>query len=104
LQITVGISELADPINIPIGVTVNKGNVLDLDHFSDTYNQVKRYLEKVLLLFLITELIPKIISRLYRMLRWTISAMKLNLSDDKVIENFALERAELIGSEKVYLE
>ncbi|KKG21816.1 hypothetical protein EO97_12460, partial [Methanosarcina sp. 2.H.T.1A.15] len=38
LQITVGISELAEPINIPIGVTVNRGNVLNLEHFSDTYN------------------------------------------------------------------
>ena len=28
LQITVAVSELADPINIPIGITVNKGNVL----------------------------------------------------------------------------
>lgn len=46
MQITVGISELADPINIPIGVTVNKGNVLDLDHFSDIYNQVKKRLRK----------------------------------------------------------
>ena len=46
LQITVGISELADPINIPIGVTVNRGNVLDLEHFSDTYNQVKSILKE----------------------------------------------------------
>ncbi len=30
LQITVGVSELKKPINIPIGITVNKGNVLDL--------------------------------------------------------------------------
>jgi transposase len=46
LQITVGVSELADPINIPIGITVNKGNVLDLQHFSDTYSQVKSKLKK----------------------------------------------------------
>jgi transposase len=50
LQITIGISELANPINIPIGVTVKKGNVLDLEHFSDTYNQVKRKLKTLTLL------------------------------------------------------
>jgi len=73
LQITVGISELANPINIPIGVTVNKGNVLDLEHFSDTYNQVKSRLKKGSLIIFDKELIPQIISRVYRMLRWNIS-------------------------------
>ncbi|AKB32443.1 Mobile element protein [Methanosarcina siciliae HI350] len=29
-----------------IGITVNKGNVLDLQHFPDTYNQVKSKLKK----------------------------------------------------------
>ena len=46
LQITVGVSELKKPINIPIGITVNKGNVLDLQHFPETYNQVKSKLKK----------------------------------------------------------
>ena len=46
MQITVGVSELADPINIPIGITVNKGKVLDLEHFSDIFNQVKSRLKK----------------------------------------------------------
>jgi len=39
-QITVGISELADPINVPVGITVRKGNVLDMKHFTDTYFQI----------------------------------------------------------------
>ena len=46
LQITVGVSELRKPINIPIGITVNRGNVLDLQQFPETYNQVKRNLKK----------------------------------------------------------
>jgi transposase len=46
LQITVGVSELKKPTNIPIGITVNRGNVLDLQHFPDTYNQVKNKLKK----------------------------------------------------------
>jgi len=45
-QITVGISELADPINVPVGITVRKGNVLDTTHFTDTYFQISSKLEK----------------------------------------------------------
>ncbi len=40
-QITMGISELSNPINIPIGMTVRKGNVNDQVHFNDTFDQVK---------------------------------------------------------------
>ena len=46
-QITVGVSELKKPINIPIGITVNRGNVLDLQHFPETYNQVKSKLNRL---------------------------------------------------------
>ena len=45
-QITVGISELSDPINIPIGMTIKKGNVNDQTHFTDTFNQVQPRLRK----------------------------------------------------------
>lgn len=40
-QITLGLSELARPINVPIGMTVREGNVNDQVHFDDTFNQVK---------------------------------------------------------------
>jgi transposase len=40
-QITIGLSELASPINIPIGITIKEGNVPDVVHFDDTYEQVK---------------------------------------------------------------
>ena len=39
-QITVGISELVSPINIPIGITVKKGNLNDMKYFADTYQQI----------------------------------------------------------------
>ena len=39
-QITLGISELADPINIPIGITVERGNMHDQKHFRKTYHQI----------------------------------------------------------------
>lgn len=40
-QITVGLSELSSPINVPIGMTVREGNVNDQVHFEDTFGQVK---------------------------------------------------------------
>ena len=40
-QITVGVSELAQPINIPVGMTVREGNINDQVHFNDTFDQVK---------------------------------------------------------------
>lgn len=101
LQITVGISELADPINIPIGVTVNKGNVLDMEHFSDTYNQVKSRLKKdSLVVFDKGANTKENIKNMQNDKMDYLTAMKLNTSDDKIIENFDLERAELIDSEK----
>jgi len=58
-QITVGISELAGPINIPIGITVNKGNLNDMKHFPDTYNQIRDRLKPGSLVTLIKEQIVK---------------------------------------------
>ena len=101
LQITVGISELANPINIPIGVTINKGNVLDLDHFSDTYNQVKsRFKEGSLIVFDKGANTKDNINIIQDAEMDYLTAMKLNMSDDKIIEKFDPERAELIDLKK----
>ncbi|HDH00953.1 MAG TPA: IS1634 family transposase [Nitrospirae bacterium] len=45
-QIAVGVTELAKPINVPIGMTIRAGNVNDQVHFNDTFNQVKRCLRE----------------------------------------------------------
>lgn len=45
-QITLGITELADPINIPIGLTIEPGNTNDQKHFEKTYLRVKDRLKK----------------------------------------------------------
>src|SRR3989338_3947019 len=39
-QITVGISQLRAPMNLPIGLTVQSGNVNDQKHFKSTFQQV----------------------------------------------------------------
>ena len=101
LQITVGVSELADYINIPIGITVNKGNVLDLEHFSDTFNQVKSRLKKGSLIVFDKGANTKDNLNLILDAKMDyLTSMKLNSSDDKIIENFDLERAELIYAKK----
>ena len=101
LQITVGISELSDPINIPIGVTVNKGNVLDLEHFSDTYNQVKSKLKKgSLIVFDKGANTIKNIKIIQKDEIEYLTSMKLNTSDDKIIEKFDPKKAELRDPEE----
>ena len=44
-QITVGISQLCAPINIPIGLTVQAGNTNDQTHFKKTFLQVCEHLK-----------------------------------------------------------
>jgi len=45
-QLTLGITELRNPINIPIGMTVKSGNVNDQVHFDDTFDQVMGHLRE----------------------------------------------------------
>ena len=100
LQITVGVSELKKPINIPIGITVNRGNVLDLQHFPDTYNQVKSKLKIGSLIVFDKGANTVDNIKLIQEDKMTyLSSMKLNSSDDKIIESFDLETAQLIDPE-----
>lgn len=101
LQITVGVSELKKPVNIPIGITVNRGNVLDLQHFPDTYNQVKSYLKiGSLIVFDKGANTVDNIKQIQEDKMTYLTSMKLNKSDDKIIEKFDLETAQLIDPEK----
>ena len=101
LQITVGVSELKKPINIPVGITVNRGNVLDLQHFPDTYNQVKSKLkEGSLIVFDKGANTADNIKLIQEDEMKYLTSMKLNTSDEKIIENFDPKTAELVDSEK----
>jgi transposase len=101
LQITVGVSELKKPINIHIGVTVNRGNVLDLQHFPETYNQVKSRLKKGS--FIVFDKGANTVDNIKLIqedeMKY-LTSMKLNSSDDKIIESFDLESAQVVDSEK----
>ena len=101
MQITVGVSELKKPINIPIGITVNKGNVLYLQHFPDTYNQVKTKLKIGSLIVFDKGANTVDNIKLIQEDKMTyLTSMKLNKSDDKIIEKFNKDTAELVDSEK----
>ncbi len=100
-QITVGISELAGPINIPIGITVNKGNLNDMKHFPDTYNQIKDRLKPgSLITFDKGANSKKNIDLILADKMKYLTSKKLNKSDDKRIKKFDKSKAELVDAEK----
>ena len=100
-QITIGVSELADPINVPIGLTVKKGNVHDSKHFVDTYQQVRGKLRPGSLVVIDKGAHSKENIRLVLADKMKyLTAKKLNKSDDKRIKEFDKEKTELIDAEK----
>ncbi|MDD5617437.1 MAG: transposase [Candidatus Methanoperedens sp.] len=100
-QITVGISELAGPINVPIGITVNNGNLNDMKHFNDTYQQIKDRLKPgSLIVFDKGAHSKKNIDLILADKMKYLTSKKLNKSDDKRIKKFDKSKAELVDAEK----
>jgi transposase len=100
-QITFGITELRKPINIPIGMTINRGNVNDQKHFQATFDQVSGCLRKDSLAIFDKgangkENLNSVIAKKMQFL----TAKKFNASDDKIIKNFKNLKPQLIDSEK----
>jgi transposase len=100
-QITIGVCELADPINVPIGLTVKKGNVHDSKHFIDTYQQVRSKIKQGSCIVFdkgahSKENINLVLADKMKYL----TAKKLNKSDDRRIKSFEKFNAELIDAEK----
>jgi transposase len=96
-QITVGLCELASPINIPIGLTIKPGNTNDQKHFQDTFNQVKSKLKPDSLITYdkganSQENNALVINSNMKYL----TSKKLNLSDDKRIKKFDKKDAKII--------
>ena len=88
-QITFGITELRNPINIPIGLTIAKGNVNDQTHFQTTFDQVNGCLKKNSLVIFDKgangkENLNSVIASKMQFL----TAKKLNTSDDKLFKKF----------------
>jgi len=100
-QVTVGVSELASPINVPIGLTVKKGNVHDSKHFVDTYQQVKgKLMPGSLVVFDKGAHSKENIALVLADKMKYLTVKKLNKSDDKRIKEFDKSKAGLIDAEK----
>lgn len=99
-QITIGVAELASPINIPFGLTIQAGNENDQTHFKKTFNQIKHCLRKESRIVFdkggqSRDNLNLVLAHKMKYL----SAKKLNTSDDKRIKEFRKNKAELIDSE-----
>ena len=105
-QITVGISQLRSPINIPIGLTVQPGNVNDQKHFKSTFEQVCPVLKEGSKIVFdkggqSKDNIDLVLAHKMKYL----SAKKLNLSDDKRIKLFIPSAENCVDTEqKIYGE
>ncbi len=96
-QIMFGIAELANPINIPIGLTIQPGNMNDQEHFQKTFQQVQNIVKKNSLITFDkggnskTNLASVEASKMKYL-----TAKKLNQSTDKRIEKFNISNEDLI--------
>jgi len=99
-QITLGVTELAEPINIPIGLTIEPGNTNDQTHFNKTYCQVRNRLKtESLVIFDKGANSIKNTAMIRADNMQYITAKKLNKSDDKIIANFEDCNSEIIDEE-----
>ena len=97
-QIMFGLAELARPINVPIGMTVQKGNMNDQVHFDATFNQVKGHLRKgSLVTFDQGANRKENLDRIEHSNLKYLTARQLNKSDDATwIRSFDRSKAELV--------
>jgi len=101
LQLTLGITELTKPNNIPIGVTVKAGNVNDMTHFKSTFLQSQKCLKKGSLI--IFDKGADSISNLDTIEALGhdyLTAKKFNKSDDKILDTFWKNNPILLNSEE----
>jgi len=100
-QITFGVTELRDPINIPIGLTIANGSLNDQKHFQKTFNQVKdRLVVGSNVIFdkgaNSKENLNSVIASKMKFL----TAKKLNKSDDILIKKYWKLNPKLVNPEK----
>jgi len=99
-QITFGVTELSNPINIPIGLTVQPGNVHDSEHFLYTFDQVKTWLKPGSRVIMDKGSYSKgnLDYIRFHLMRF-LTAKKLNKSHDKLIKKFDKSKVELVDEE-----
>ena len=97
-QIMFGIAELANPINIPIALTIEKGNMNDQEHFKTTFEQVQNIVKENSLITFDKGGNSKtnLVLVEAKKMRY-LTAKKLNKSTDKWIEDFDMVTSELVS-------
>ncbi len=99
-QVTLGVAQLAPPINLPIGLTVEAGNINDQEHFRRTYGQVRSMLEeRSLVVFDKGANDKRNLDDIVLDHNDFLTSKKLNLSDDHVFQAFDHNAWELIDAE-----
>ena len=100
-QVTIGISQLAKPLGVPIGMTVMPGNTNDKKHMRFTYDQVKDDLTKDSTLTFDGGACGKdMLDRIIEDGKHFITIKRLNKSDDVIFEKFSEDKWECIDAEK----
>lgn len=100
-QVNIGIAELANPINVPIGITVAEGNLPDMIHFKKSFDQIKNKIKPSSRITIdkganSSENINSILSNKMNY----VTLKRLNKSDDKRIQNFNKLSAELLDEKR----
>jgi len=99
-QFTLGAAQLAPPYDVPIGLTVESGNVNDQTHMKATYGQVRRLLAPGSLVVFDRGANDKDnLDTIGRDRNDYLTAKKLNSSDDPMFQTFDPERWECIDAE-----
>jgi len=99
-QLTLGAAQLAPPYDVPIGLTVEAGNVNDQVHMRSTYGQVRRLLEPGSLVVFDRGANDKSnLDRIELDRNDYLTAKKLNVSDDAVFQAFSKDAWERIDAD-----
>ena len=100
-QVTFGITELRKPINIPIGLTIGKGNLNDQKHFQTTFDQIKNNLRvNSKIIFDKGANGKNNLNSVIASKMQFLTAKKLNKSDDKLITSFNKNNATCINKDE----
>ena len=100
-QVMVGISQLAKPLSVPIGMTVMQGNTNDGKHMRSTYEQVSSDLAKnSTMIFDAGANRKDILDMVIADGKHFITRKKLNKSDDKIFAKFSKDEWECIDAER----
>jgi transposase len=100
-QVMVGVSQLAKPVGVPIGMTVMPGNTHDGNHMLHTYEQVRRDLkEGSKMIFDAGASQKDVLDTIVGDGKHFLTKKELNKSDDIIFAEFSEDKWECLDKEK----